>query len=503
MLNNKRIGAPSSSRGNPSEGIVPFSFGEQQAVDEVLMSGPNSSGNRRMRPPDIDDGSAGSKLPRPSKRSKRANDENSLGEQKLPADDSIEGGDSSSSLVDIVVKVGGRGQTGSESAGEVTAQLKQFESRALEKNQSTGGTPATQEMLFPGGVYGADSSQTQLIPGLSSTPSSLLLPPAQYQQAPAAPYQSYQAQMQPSLAYGPMEIGAQQQYLQGYLNGLQQANASSGSGDLCSSFPPGILPAIASFASSASGGVGNLSQLPFNAAATGAGSHSFMATAFQQPQLPTQASYPILGSILNPALTAPTHQGLAPQVGMAQFNQGIGLNKMVGFSPVDGFPLSLPQILGRPDDAPNLTNHQMLLRHQIEIFEAAEEDSTTHTRGRNKPVMRGQVGLRCKHCKHLPVLQRQKGSTYFPNSLMGIYQAAQNMNTVHMQCGLCTEMPEEVKRQFIYSMCNTRVHQSGAGRHYWARAAKKLGLVDTEKDGIRFIRNLPPGAEVIEAPPPS
>ena len=145
----------------------------------------------------------------------------------------------------------------------------------------------------------------------------------------------------------------------------------------------------------------------------------------------------------------------------------------------------------------------MLLRLQIEVFEATEDDSNTHTRGRNKPVMTGQVGVRCKHCKHLPVLQRQKGSTYFPNSLVGIYQAAQNMNTVHMQCGLCTEMPDEVKCQLIYSMCNTKVHQSGAGRHYWARSAKKLGLVDTEKDGIRFIRNLPQTAKVVETPPPS
>jgi len=159
-------------------------------------------------------------------------------------------------------------------------------------------------------------------------------------------------------------------------------------------------------------------------------------------------------------------------------------------------PLSLPVVLAQPEDTLKLSNHQVFLRQQIEAFEAAEDDISTHTRGRNKPITIGQVGIRCRHCSYLPVVRRQKGSTYFPASLLGLYQAAQNMCTTHMQCGLCTEMPEAVKQQFI-ALLASKSSSSGAGRPYWAKSAEKLGLVDTEDGGIRFARNVPPGARIV------
>jgi len=163
----------------------------------------------------------------------------------------------------------------------------------------------------------------------------------------------------------------------------------------------------------------------------------------------------------------------------------------------DGFPIALPVLMARPEDSKKLSSHQVLLRHQIEAFQATDEDVSTHTRGRNKPIMIGQIGIRCRHCAHLPVSHRQKGSTYFPASLLGLYQAAQNMSTTHMQCGLCNEMPDMIKHQFA-QLLSTKVASSGAGRPFWADSAKKLGLVDTE-DGIRFFRDVPPVASSANA----
>jgi hypothetical protein len=48
-------------------------------------------------------------------------------------------------------------------------------------------------------------------------------------------------------------------------------------------------------------------------------------------------------------------------------------------------------------------------------------------------------------------------------------------------------MPNELKQQFAH-LISTKVASFGAGRPYWARAAKKLGFVDTE-NGIRFVRD--------------
>jgi hypothetical protein len=154
-------------------------------------------------------------------------------------------------------------------------------------------------------------------------------------------------------------------------------------------------------------------------------------------------------------------------------------------------PMSLPVALAIPTDGCKLSNHQSLLRTQIEAFQASDDDVTTHTRGRNKPIVLGQVGIRCKHCAHVLVSRRQKGAAYFPSHTLGIYQAAQNMSVAHIQTGACMYMPESIKLQFA-RILETRKSNVGAGRSYWAKSAAQLGLLDTE-NGIRFIRDVPPG----------
>jgi hypothetical protein len=101
----------------------------------------------------------------------------------------------------------------------------------------------------------------------------------------------------------------------------------------------------------------------------------------------------------------------------------------------------LPRTLARPDDKLTLSSHQVLLRHQIEVFQVTKEDLKAPTKGRNKQIRVGQVGIRCRHCKNTPAARRQRGSMYFPHCTMGIYQAAQNMSSPHLQCGLCHAMP--------------------------------------------------------------
>jgi hypothetical protein len=98
--------------------------------------------------------------------------------------------------------------------------------------------------------------------------------------------------------------------------------------------------------------------------------------------------------------------------------------ELTGISNGRNFPTCLPCVLTVPEDNHKLSSHQVLLRNQIEVFHASEDDLSTHKRGRNKPIKLGQVGIRCKWCSRLPVARRQKGSAYFPASLHGVYQAA-------------------------------------------------------------------------------
>jgi hypothetical protein len=146
--------------------------------------------------------------------------------------------------------------------------------------------------------------------------------------------------------------------------------------------------------------------------------------------------------------------------------------------------LYLPKSLAHPNDELLLSSHQVLLRQQIEAFEATEEDAKTTFRGRNRRIRVGQVGIRCRHCKNTPPFQRQPGSMYFPCSTAGIYQASQNMSSTHLQCGLCHAMPEQLRQQFA-ELIPTKMTGSMAGRPYWTNCAREMGLVDTE-EGIQF-----------------
>lgn len=150
-------------------------------------------------------------------------------------------------------------------------------------------------------------------------------------------------------------------------------------------------------------------------------------------------------------------------------------------------PESLPAVLDLPEDEMKLSAYQLLLRSQIEAFSASADDLATHARGRNKPITLRQVGIRCRHCKHIALNRRKKGSVYFPFSLLGLYQAAQNMGASHFHGESCSALPPDLKEKFVESIaCKSTV---GSGKQYWAKSARKLGLVDTEH-GIRFIRDL-------------
>lgn len=156
-----------------------------------------------------------------------------------------------------------------------------------------------------------------------------------------------------------------------------------------------------------------------------------------------------------------------------------------------GIPLTLPVPLSLPEDSQVLSELQVFIRQQIQVFRASDEDTLTHKRGRNKPITIGQIGIRCRHCAHLPIQARQVGSTYFPSSLMGIYQVAQNMAKFHLQTGVCREIPPNVQRHLDALIATKKASvTSGVGRHYWAESAKSIGLVDTDDCGIRFIRDL-------------
>jgi hypothetical protein len=143
--------------------------------------------------------------------------------------------------------------------------------------------------------------------------------------------------------------------------------------------------------------------------------------------------------------------------------------------------VTLPSVLSRSMDGTFLTKFQVFLRLHIEVFAATPEDVVTRIRGRHKQIRLHQVGIRCRHCAHIPGNLRLKGAVYFPSSTTGLYQASQNMCSTHLQCGLCPEMPESTKTMFAQLIgTKTAGSSSAGGRAYWGQCAQQMGLVNTE-----------------------
>jgi hypothetical protein len=149
-------------------------------------------------------------------------------------------------------------------------------------------------------------------------------------------------------------------------------------------------------------------------------------------------------------------------------------------------------VLYLEQDDMELSPYQCLVRKQIEVFEqpGSEFQDEITTQGRNRPVVVGQVGLRCRHCAAAPRRARGKYSMLFPSTLVGAYQSAQNMANTHL-VKTCHMIPAETRGQLLKRRSREKGQKTcksayGGGRQYWADCLRVLGVVDSEDRRLRF-----------------
>jgi hypothetical protein len=114
------------------------------------------------------------------------------------------------------------------------------------------------------------------------------------------------------------------------------------------------------------------------------------------------------------------------------------------------------------------------------------EDIESNAQGRNKPIVLGQVGIRCRHCNMLPPKQRTRGSVYYPTKLEGVYQAAHNLAISHLG-SYCPNIDACLREQM--AMLHEKKSPSGGGKKIWADRAGVLGVFE-DADGLRFEKRL-------------
>lgn len=133
-------------------------------------------------------------------------------------------------------------------------------------------------------------------------------------------------------------------------------------------------------------------------------------------------------------------------------------------------------------DEESLSEFQCLVRKQIQLFEARSEDVESNAKGRNKPIVIGQVGIRCRHCSVLSPKSRARGATYYPAKLNGLYQAAQSMASGHL-CYHCQHIPADIRQELL--VLKERKSSAGGGKKYWGDGVRVLGVIEDDS-GLRF-----------------
>eukprot|EP00797_Seminavis_robusta_P018577 Sro278_g106630.2 (403) ;mRNA; r:63040-64329 len=211
----------------------------------------------------------------------------------------------------------------------------------------------------------------------------------------------------------------------------------------------------------------------------------------QTLQVPSSSSSPAPASMqtLSMASNVPAGQGGANQQG----NQLSEADMNALLTCTDG-----QKLLYTPDDDWKLSPYQCLARKQIELFEASDKDLEAGAQGRNRPIVLGQLGIRCRWCASLASRQRQRASSYYPSRLEGIYQAAQNISNSHLS-RLCQSVPPVIREELV--RLQAKKSGAGGGKKYWSQSAKDQGVYDVEDGGLRIspspsaLINMPTGPQ--------
>jgi hypothetical protein len=215
--------------------------------------------------------------------------------------------------------------------------------------------------------------------------------------------------------------------------------------------------------------------------------NSRIARSFSGPMGPPEAMYPPHFGVRMPegfqlqgtaatTNTPPAGQSSSAVVTASQRRKKGGQPE---FRQIEG-PI---QILAQPEDQMALSETLCTIRENVEIFVATQEDVDAPAPGRKHPVVVGQVGLRCVHCRNtVRSSDRVKRAVCYPSSIQRIYRTVIDMKLDHFQ--YCPFVPPALK-QHLSDLKQVNARSTGTTMQYFVRSAEKIGLVNGPS-GIRM-----------------
>ena len=129
----------------------------------------------------------------------------------------------------------------------------------------------------------------------------------------------------------------------------------------------------------------------------------------------------------------------------------------------------------------------MILSRQVSFSfspqQATTNDVLTKQRQKTKPIVLGQIGIRCAFCSSLHALIRPTGAVSYPVKKAGVYQACQNMANIHWM-DHCAYIPLSFREKLISA--RRRKSKLNASKQEWAERCTALGIYEDEVAGLRF-----------------
>jgi hypothetical protein len=144
-------------------------------------------------------------------------------------------------------------------------------------------------------------------------------------------------------------------------------------------------------------------------------------------------------------------------------------------------------LLARLMDDEILNPLHAFVRKQIEVFTATQAEMAQPAPGRKNPIQLRQVGLRCIHCRDLPVKDRVKRAVCYPSSVGRVYHSVSDMKFDHF--GACKGIPSEIRARFNElkegskkkreKKATAKSHGcSSSTAQYYHDSARQLGMMD-------------------------
>ncbi|KAL7550418.1 hypothetical protein ACHAWF_017959 [Thalassiosira exigua] len=161
---------------------------------------------------------------------------------------------------------------------------------------------------------------------------------------------------------------------------------------------------------------------------------------------------------------------------------------------------SLILLLAMPQDRHCLSETLCIIRNNVEVFTADDEDVHAPAPGRKRPVRVGQVGLRCVYCRMIRPKDRIKRATCFPSSVKRIYRAAIDMKLDHFKA--CPHVPPGLKARLDHLQAGS-TRSTGMTVQYFVKSAKEMGLVDMEEGVCIDLRRVGAGGDEAAAEKPA